>query len=582
MSAAQSRPMKRLWALVLEDKRDLAILSAYTLSVGAAALIVPVTAKTMVNTIASGVLIQPLVVLSAVLFGGLAFVSVLRALQLWLGEIVQARLFARTALRLAQRVPRASMGALTGVYAPELLNRFFDVLVVQKAWAKLLVDGPAAAAQILVGFALLAAYSPVFLLFDLALVAGVALVVLLGRGGLRTSLEESAGKYRVAHWLEDLAACQSSIKLHGGPALPLQRADELVTEYLLARRAHFRVLLRQQAAVYAINALALTAVFAVGGWLVIGRSLTLGQLVAAEIVVLMTLAALEKLALLVEPAYDFLAALEKIAVVEELPVEREGGRLLPESSKGMALDCRDLSFSYGKGKGVLRGATLKVAPGERVSLVGHSGVGKSTLVRLLCGLLDPAGGEIRIDGVDLADIDLRHLRGRIALVGEENEIFDGTVEENIRMGREHVSAEDIARACELTLLPPILERLPGGLQHRLLSQGRNLSLGQRQRVLIARAIVDKPRLLVLDETFTGIGESNKLLILEALLDRSKPWTVLDVSHDAEVVARSDRAIVLEDGRVVEDGAPGELARRTGSAFAALFPELSKAIRSEAA
>lgn len=579
--SAPARPFARLSALIDGDRRDLLVLSGYTLSVGLVGLAVPLTAKAMVNTVASGALLQPLVVLSAVLLIALAFAGALRVMQLWMVETIQARLFARVALRMAERVARAPLSSWEGVYAPEQLNRFFDVLNVQKSWAKLLVDGPAAAVQVLVGMALMAVYSPFLLAVNLFLAAGAAAVAALGRNALTTSLEESSRKYRVAHWLEDAALCQTSLKIHSEPSFSVSRVDALAADYVRARRAHFKVLLRQNAAHIALNALALTGVFAVGGWLVVSRSLTVGQLVAAEIVVLMTLGAVDKLVTLLEPLYDLLTGLEKLAVVDELPEERSSGRSLPHSPAGLALDCRNVRFSYPGRRSLLDGVDLKIASGARVSLVGHSGVGKTTLTRLLCGLLEPSEGRILADGWDIRELDPSSLRRCVALVGEEAEIFSGTIEENIRAGRAWVSDEDIAWAARLTLLGPIIERLPGGLSHPLVSQGKNLSLGQRQRVLIARAIAGRPRLLILDETFTGIGESRKIQILDDLLDESNPWTVLNVSHDAEIVARCETIHLLAEGRIVESGVPGELAARAESTFAALFSELAKLSRREA-
>lgn len=580
--AHNPRPLARMAALVSADKRDLGVLLGYTLSVGLVGLAVPLTAKAMVNTVASGALLQPLVVLSAALFLSMAFAGLLRALQLWMVETIQARLFARVAMRLSERVSRAPLSAWEGVYAPEQVNRFFDVLNVQKSWAKVLVDGPAAGVQVLVGMTLMAAYSPLLLALNMLLAAGAAAVLFLGRGALETSLEESANKYKVAHWLEDLALCLTGVKMHADPDLAASRADALTGEYLLARREHFKIILRQNAAHYALNALALTGVFAVGGWLVVGRSLTVGQLVAAEIVVLMTVGAIDKLVTLLEPAYDLLTGLEKLSAIDELPAERRGGRALPGSKKGAAVECRSLSYAYPGRPSLLEDVTLAIPAGGRVSLVGHSGVGKTTLTRLLCGLLEPTSGVVRVDGFDLGELDLHSVRRMTALVGEESEIFSGTVEENIRMGRKHLSADDIRHACETTLLDPVLQRLPGGLAYPLVSQGKNISLGQRQRILIARAIADRPRLLILDETFTGIGENNKLIILDSLLDPAMPWTVVDVSHDAEIVARSQTAFVLADGRIAETGAPRELASRPDSLFAALFTELARQSRAEAA
>jgi len=581
MSSLQpARPLARLFSLVYADRRDLAVLLGYTLSVGVMGLAVPLTAKAMVNTVASGALLQPLVVLSSALFFALAFMGLLRALQLWMVETVQARLFARVALRLSERVSRAPFSAWDGVYAPEQVNRFFDVLNMQKSWAKLLIDGPGAATQILVGMVLMALYSPLLLALNMLLALGAVVVALLGYRALGTSLEESECKYRVAHWLEDAALCLTGMKMHSEPAMQTDRTDALAADYLLARRKHFKILLRQNTAHYALNAFALTGVFAVGGWLVIDRSLTVGQLVAAEIVVLMTVSAIDKIVSLLEPLYDLLTALEKIAAIDELPAEREGGRLLPASKKGASLICRGLRYGYADRALLLDGVTLEIPAGSCVSIVGHSGVGKTTLTRLLCGLLRPSEGEVLLDGYDLNDLDLSSVRRAIALVGEESEIFAGSIEENIIMGRGWIGEPQLKWACSLTLLDPILERLPGGLAYPLVSQGKNLSLGQRQRVLIARAIVGLPRLLLLDETFTGIGENRKLLILDALLDPANPWTIVDVSHDAEIVSRSETVFVLAEGRIVESGEPRALSARPDSSFAALFTELARQVRSE--
>jgi ATP-binding cassette subfamily B protein len=354
--------------------------------------------------------------------------------------------------------------------------------------------------------------------------------------------------------------------------------DQLAEGYLKARREHFVVLLRQNTAHYALNALALTGVFAVGGWLVVSRNLSIGQLVAAEIVVLMTVGAIDKLVTLLEPLYDLLTGLEKLAVVDELPAERSGGRSLAAAAGGLTLECRSVRFAYPGRHRLLDGLDLKIAAGSRVSLVGHSGVGKTTLTRLLCGLFEPSDGRILADDWDVSELEPASLRRAIALVGEESEIFAGTIEENIRVGRDWVSPEQLAWATRITLLDPILDRIPGGLSYPLVSQGKNLSLGQRQRVLIARAIAGRPRLLVLDETFTGIGESNKLHILEALMDRSNSWTVLNVSHDAEIVERCELIHLLADGKIIESGTPRELAGRGGSTFAALFTEMARQAR----
>jgi ATP-binding cassette subfamily B protein len=264
---------------------------------------------------------------------------------------------------------------------------------------------------------------------------------------------------------------------------------------------------------------------------------------------------------------------DKVGHVTDLPVERTSGRPLPHGRDGAGVVCRGVSFSYRPGVEVLSNLSLQVRPGEHVSLVGESGAGKSTLASLLCGLQEPTHGVVQVNGMDVREASLESLRRVVALVSDTNEIFEGTVEENILIGREHIPYEDVQWALDLTQLSEELTRLPEGMQTKLVGEGRNLSRGQIQRLLIARAIVGRPRLLILDEAFTGIDENDKLQILGELYAPEREWTIIDISHDPEVVLRSSVVHVLSGGKIGESGAPLDLARRRDGLFASLFPTL---------
>lgn len=572
-------PLERLRRMLAEDRSDLGVLLAYILVTGLLSLAVPLGAQALVNTIAAGFSLQPLVVLTALVFAGLLFAGVLRLLQLSLVETLQQRVFARVALRLADRLPRVRQAALQGEYAPELVNRFFDVLTIQKTFAKLLLDGVAAALQAGVGLLLIASYNPLLMAFALFILAAFFTIALaLGYGGVRTSIRESREKYRVADWLEELARCLVSLKMSAGGTFLMDRADALVMNYLRERRSHFAVVFRQAVGNYAFQAIASAGTLGIGGWLVINRQLTLGQLVAAELIVVTVLSAMDKLIKQAEQVYDLLTALDKIGHVTDLPVEREDGVDLPGSLEGAAVECRSVRFSYQPGQEVLRGLDLTLEPGERVSLVGLSSAGKSTLAALLCGLEEPSHGSVEINGLEVRAAALESLRRAVSLVGDNHEIFAGTVEENVAVGRPHVTHADVRWALQVAQLNDDLARLPDGTRTELVSGGRNISHGQAQRILIARAIVDRPQLLILDEAFTGIDERTKLALLDALYDPQHRWTIMDISHDAEVVLRSRTVHVLSGGCIVESGAPVELVARTGTELAALFPDLARRVR----
>jgi ABC-type bacteriocin/lantibiotic exporter with double-glycine peptidase domain len=581
-------PYRRLLRELSHDKRDLWALLLYTVMTGLLSLATPLAAQALVNTIAAGVFIQPLVVLALGLFVGLLFAGVLRVSQFYLVEIMQQRVFARVALNLAQRIPRIQHKVLAHTYLPELVNRFFDVINQQKSLAKLLLNGPAAVLQIVVGLVLMAFYSPLLLGFDIVILVFMAFIAFgLGSNGVRTSIAESLEKYRVAGWLEELARCQTSLKIDGDVHYLFNKTDSQVSAYLDARHQHFRILYRQVIASMFFQAVASAGILGIGGWLVINQQLTLGQLVASELVVVMLLGALDKLVAMFQDWYDLLTSVDKIGHLMDLPIERITGADFPESpldktinpdrpqSAGVSVVCRGLHFYYLPQQPILNQFDMAIAPGERVSLVGVSSAGKSTLAELLCGLLEPKLGVIEVNGLDIRQLNLACLRQAVALVTDSNELFDGTVEENILAGRANISPQDLRWSLDVTQLIDEISHLPQGLQTRVVSGGRNLSKGQIQRLMIARAIADHPQLLILDEAFAGMDESTKLRLLEALLQPDNHWTVLDISHDPDVVWRSDRILVLEGGQIQESGSPAALAKNAQGRFATLFPELSE-------
>jgi len=536
---------------------------------------VPLAAQAMVNTIAAGVMIQPLLVLTMGVLGAMLFAGVLRLLKLSLLEKLQQRVFARVSLQLAEQMPRIQHDVIVSEYSPQLANRFFDVVTIQKTMAKILLEGPGATLQVIIALLLMSFYSPYLLALAVFLILFVTFVIaVLGIGGLRTSIEESYSKYRVADWLEELTRCQRSFKMSGTPVFAVEKADGLVMGYIKSRREHFRVLWRQAFGNYLFRALASVGVLAIGGWLVINRQMTLGQLVAAEIVVIGALEGLEKAIRLLESGYDLLTSLDKIGHLTDLPIERSTGRPLPINPAGAAIACRKVCFSYGDRGRVLSNLNLTIQPGEHVSLVGKSGVGKSTLALLLCGLHEAKQGLVQINGMSVRDASLEGLRRSVALVSDANEVFAGTIEENILLGRDYISHQDLQWALEFAQLNDDLAGFPDGAQTRVVSEGRNLSRGQIQRLLIARAVVSRPQLLILDEGFTGVDENDKLTILEELFNGKQQWTIINISHDPEVVVRSTMIHVIADGQIVESGAPSVLMQKRECAFTELFPTLS--------
>jgi putative ABC transport system ATP-binding protein len=489
-----------------------------------------------------------LIVLGILLLAFLSLAGAVRVFKTWVVEMLQRRIFVRVATDLSHRLPRVRTEAYDRGHGPELVNRFFDVLTVQKAGATLLLDGVAVFLQTLVGLTVLAFYHPILLAFDVVLVFCIIFVLfVLGRGGVRTAIAESVAKYAVAGSLEEIARNPTSFKLAGGPEFAHHRTDELAVAYVSARKRHFMVVLRQVIGAVALQAVAGTALLTIGGWLVIEGQLTLGQLVASELIVSTVLAAFAKIGKQLENFYDLLAGVDKLGHLIDLPLERDTGGDHPQVASGAAIRLHEVDFAHNGGPGLLNGLNLEIKSGERICIVGRHGSGKSTLADLLYGLRQPTQGRIEIDGVDVRELKLETLRRHVSLV-KGLEMIEGTIEDNIRMNRADVSSADARAALADVGLLDEFRELPDGLATHLSSTGAPLSFGQARRLMLARAIVGQPRILVLDDLLDDLDTDARAEVLRALLRDDRAWTLVVFSRHAGTFAQIDRSIELIGSR----------------------------------
>jgi len=552
---AHPSPQARLRHLIWLERRDLWTVVAFAMGAGLMALATPIAVQSLVNTIAFGALLQPLVVLVVILFASLAFNNLLIAFQFYVVEMMQRRIFIRLMGDIADRLQKVAREAFDGRNAPELVNRFFDVLTVQKSAAVLLLDGLAYGLQAVIGMLLLAFYHPILLAFDLLLIAAVAFVFfVLGRHGVATSIEESKAKYAVAAWLEEIARNPMLFKWAGSPGFVARRSDALARDYLAAREAHFGVVLRQHLGVLFLHTLANTALLGLGGWMVIERQLTLGQLIAAELVVNAMLGGLSRLGKSLESYYDLAAAMDKLGHLLDLPQERDGGATLEPAGGPAAVRLHQLGFRYGDGREVFRAIEAEARPGERIALVGASGSGRGTLLELLFGLRTPTQGAVLVDDCDIRDASLDSLRRETALV-QGMEILEGSVLDNLRMGRPEPGLAAIRDTLAALCLADDILALPEGLNTRLNHLGAPLSPEKTRRLLLARAVVGQPRLLLIHELLDGIDASIRGEVIAWILRPDAPWTAIVATQSAEVMACCDRVWHLEAGRLQETRMP---------------------------
>jgi len=466
------------------------------------------------------------------------------------------------ALEFAFRVPRLKYSASLEADLPEQMNRLFEAVAIQKGVQKLLLDVPTALLTIVFGLVLLTFYSPWFSIFAVIVVLSLILVIRwTGPEGLATSVVESKYKYKAVHWLEEIARAFHAFKYAGESTLPVERMDDVITGYLKYRKKHFAVLVKQTIALIGFKTFITAAVLIIGATLVQTNRLLLGQFVGAEVVIVTVLVGVEKLISSLATVYDVLTSVDKAGHVADLPMEPRGG-LAPmhQPGVGIAIEARDLRYRYpGAGTAAVQGITVRIQPGERVAIMGVDGSGRSTLLKLLGGLIDDYDGTVRFDGITLRDLDRPALRVRVGQMLSWTDLFDGSVEENISVGRPHITPRDVREALDDLHLTDEIQQLPQGIQTEITNGGRSLSAHLANKLLIAQGIVGQPRLVVLDDFFQNLDATSRAHIIRLLTDRARPWTVLAVSHDPQLLAAFDRVLVIHEGRLAAEGTFAELS-----------------------
>lgn len=550
-------PVKRFFRLLSTERKDILYILFYSIVVGLLGLVLPLGIQTTVELISGGVFFSSVYVLIAVVILGVLIGGALQIVQISLVEHLQRRVFTKAAFEFAFRIPRLKMESILGNYAPELVNRFFDVLTIQKGLPKLLIDLSSGVIQIFFGLLLLSLYHPFFVFFSIILVTILVLIFYLtGPAGLESSIHESKYKYKVAQWLEELARALNSFKLAGNTDLPIKRTDQTVSNYLKYRKKHFGVLVTQFSFIIIFKAAVTGCLLIIGTILVVDRQITLGQFVASEVIIILLLGAVEKIIMYMDVVYDLFTAVDKIAHVTDLPLDKVGGIDFPSRphDKGYSVDVKDLKYTYGDGSDlVLRGVSVNIQAGEKICIAGPGSAGKTTLTNIVAGLHSNFEGMVTINNYSIRDLDLTHLRDKIAKNISSEDIFDGTILENITIGKSIETIEDVMEALREVGIDEAIAKLPNGLNTHLLSGGKGISSSMIHKIILARCLAKKPHLIILNDFFNGLKKEDKLSLIKSVTAREKSWTLIAVSNDPIVMAACDRVIVMNNGHIEANG-----------------------------
>lgn len=549
--AAPLPPLRRLMRLFRPDRSDLIAVVLFAVTTGTLLLATPIAVQALVNFVALGGALPPLIVVAVLLFLVLGVAGIFSAFQTWIVEILQRRLFVRMVADLGARLPRVEFSTYDRRFGPELVNRFFDIVTIQKTGASLLLDGLTIFLGVTVGLVVLAFYHPLLLAFDILLLGAIALIVLGPvRRGVRTAVAESKAKYAVAAWFDEIVRQPLLFRTAGVEPWVFRETDRVARDYIEKRSAHFRVLFGQIIGAVALHAIASTVLLGIGGLLVIRGSLTLGQLVAAELIVTLIVSSVAKMGKHIESFYDLMAATDKVGQLLDLPVEASDKRSLPSGPRdvGAELELWDVTRARPGARPLFEGLSATVHAGTALGVSGVSGTGKSALLEMLWGLRQPDRGTILLDGHSVGEMAARDLRRTTSLVADV-EVLVGTVRDNVRLGRSGVTEEVIRDVLNRVDLLSTIERLPDGLDTQLSPRGWPLSAGEVRCLQVARVLADPPRLLLLSETFQHVSGERRERLKDVVFDSEAPWTVVVVSNAPDVLARCDQTLELPSGQL---------------------------------
>ncbi|MFA9186818.1 ATP-binding cassette domain-containing protein [Flavobacterium sp. FBOR7N2.3] len=547
-------PLKRFYNLLKLDKRDVSQIFFYAIFAGLISLSLPLGIQAITNLIQSGRVSASWIALIILVVVGVILVGILSLMQLRITENLQQKIFVRSSFDFGARLPKIKTNQLYNSYPPELANRFFDTISIQKGASKLLIDFSAALLQIVFGVILLSLYHPYFIILGILLVIALYCIFKFSYfSGIETSLKESKFKYKVASWLQEMARNSYSFKKELHYNFGLQKNNNLVAGYLSYREKHFDVIKRQFIQLIIFKVSITASLLLIGGFLVLSQEMNIGQFVAAEIIILLVINSSEKIIFGIETFYDVLTSIEKIGQVTDLEIEEESPFESDTCYTNITIETENLTFKFPDSETeILNSISLKIEQGEKIVIDGQNGSGKTTLIRVLSGLLQKTSGSFFINDDTFKKINLKQYRSQIGSIIYDETPFEGTLLENITFNDKNITTEDLKWALDGVQLSPVIKSLPKGLETRIFPEGRQLSSSNAQKLLLARSIIHKPKILFYEDPTDMMDENVANEIIDFITSEKNKWTIIVSSKNPYWKTKCNRRIIMQNGAIQLD------------------------------
>jgi ABC-type bacteriocin/lantibiotic exporter with double-glycine peptidase domain len=546
-----SRSLYKLFRLLRLDGKEITALYLLSILSGLIQLSLPLGIQAIINfaIVATGRKQLPasMWVLILLVVLGVLFTGMLKINQMKIVEKIQQKIFTRFSFEFSYRIPKLNVISIDQFHLPELVNRFFDIPTLQKSLAKLLLDIPTAVIQLCFGLILLSFYNSVFIVFGIILLVVLYLILYISSPkGFEASLEESNYKYDLGGWVQEIARGIKTFKFFNSFNLHLEKTNHLLEGYLHSRNRHFQILKLQYWSLVVFKILITAAMLIVGGILLIRQEINIGQFIAAEIIILTIMNAVEKLIVSLETVYDLLTSVEKINKITEKPIDEEGSYEFVKK-QGIEIEAKNLSFGFEKTP-ILKNISFLIKPGQKVAITGDGDSGKTVLLRMLTGVFQDFEGDLSFDQVPINNYNLNTLRNNIGIYMQKQDIFSASLWENITLGNKEVKEQDVLDTFKIVGLDNFYKSLSKGFDTHLEPTGKQLSSSSVQKLLIARSLLNQPALLLLDEPMKLIAADDKQYLKNYLFGL-KDVTIIFTTNDPALIAKCDMVIHLDKGQI---------------------------------
>jgi ABC-type bacteriocin/lantibiotic exporter with double-glycine peptidase domain len=546
-----SRSLYKLFRLLRLDGKEITALYLLSILSGLIQLSLPLGIQAIINfaIVATGRKQLPasMWVLILLVVLGVLFTGMLKINQMKIVEKIQQKIFTRFSFEFSYRIPKLNVISIDQYHLPELVNRFFDIPTLQKSLAKLLLDIPTAVIQLCFGLILLAFYNSVFIVFGIILLVVLYLILYISSPkGFEASLEESNYKYDLGGWVQEIARGIKTFKFFNSFNLHLEKTNHLLEGYLHSRNRHFQILKLQYWSLVVFKILITASMLIVGGILLIRQEINIGQFIAAEIIILTIMNAVEKLIVSLETVYDLLTSVEKINKITEKPIDEEGSYEFVKK-QGIEIEAKNLSFGFEKTP-ILKNISFLIKPGQKVAIAGDGDSGKTVLLRMLTGVFQDFEGDLSFDQVPINNYNLNTLRNNIGIYMQKQDIFSASLWENITLGNKEVKEQDVLDTFKIVGLDNFYKSLSKGFDTHLEPTGKQLSSSSVQKLLIARSLLNQPALLLLDEPMKLIAADDKQYLKNYLFGL-KDVTIIFTTNDPALIAKCDMVIHLDKGQI---------------------------------